>query len=352
MVGGAAMTRRATRLRFFSASAFASLTVLLGATHAGADPTAAERATAEALFQQGTELMSEKRYANACEKFEGSQQLDPALGTMLRLADCYDRAARSASAWALFREAASLARTRGEPDRERIAVERANDLEKRLSKLEIRVDRKNVPPGFEVQLNGTNVPRASWDTPMPVDPGQQRISVSAPDRIAWSTTVQMGVGQETRTVEIPSLAPKPRGESHETNGSVANQGVAADGSGSTRTTLRGVGYVAGSFAIAGLAVGGVLAFKAHSANDQSLAQCKFDDPNACTQQGKDDRDHAKGLADGATIAVLASGAVLAGSIVLLLSTRGAEPRAPAAHAIKASPTVSTTGAGLRLEGTW
>ena len=351
MVGGAAMTGRTTGLRLLSASALASLTVLLGATQAGADPTAAERATAEALFQQGTDLMSEKRYANACEKFEGSQQLDPALGTMLRLADCYDRAARSASAWALFREAASLARTRGETERERMAVERANELEKRLSKLEIRIDRKNVPSGFEVQLNGMNVPRASWDTPMPVDPGQQRISVSAPDRIAWSTTVQT-VGQETRTVEIPALAAKPRSEAHEANAGVANPSVAADGSGGTRTTLRGVGYVAGSFAIAGLAVGGLLAYKAHSANEQSLAQCKFDDPNACTQQGKDDRDRAKALGDGATIAFIGSGAVLAGSIVLLLSTRGAEPRAPASRAISASPTVSTTGAGFRLEGTW
>jgi hypothetical protein len=344
------MTRGTRRSYFLSASVAASLSMFL-AGRASADPTAAERSTAEALFQQGTDLMAEKRYAPACEKFEGSQQLDPALGTMLRLADCYDRAARSASAWALFREAASFARTRGEADRERMATERAADLEKRLSRLEIRVDRKTAPPNLEIQLNGMTVPRATWDTPMPVDPGQVRVSASAPDKTGWSTTLQIGPGQDVRTVEIPTLVTKPRGDTHEI-GAAATTAAATDGQGGARTTLRSVGYVAGSLGIAGLAVGGLLTFKAHDANQQSLSQCRFDDPNACTAQGKEQRDRAKALGDGATIVFVASTAVLAGGIVLLLSSRGTEPHAPVVHEIKASATASPTGAGLRLEGTW
>jgi serine/threonine-protein kinase len=295
--------------------------------------------------------MSEKRYPPACEKFEGSQQLDPALGTMLRLADCYDRAARSASAWALFREAASLARTRGEAERERIATERAAELEKRLSKLEIRVDRKNAPPGLEIQLNAMNVPRASWDTPMPVDPGPQRISASAADKTSWSTTLQIAPGQEVRTVEIPVLAARPRPDGHDANALAGANVTAGEGSGGGRANLRGVGYVAGSLAIAGVAIGSLLTFKAHDANQQSLAQCRFDDPNACTPQGKDERDHAKALGDGATIVFIASGAILASSVVLLLSTRATEPRAQLRE-LKAAATASPNGAGLRLEGTW
>src|SRR6185436_9458711 len=72
----------------------------LAATPASAEThAAAESAAAEALFQQAAALMQDGKYREACEKFEGSQELEPALGTQLRLADCYDRAGRTASAW-------------------------------------------------------------------------------------------------------------------------------------------------------------------------------------------------------------------------------------------------------------
>ena len=66
-----------------------------------AEPSARDRAAAEATFRQATALMDEERFAEACEKFAASQDLDPGLGTLLHLADCYDRAGRTASAWAL-----------------------------------------------------------------------------------------------------------------------------------------------------------------------------------------------------------------------------------------------------------
>ncbi len=47
------------------------------------------RAAAEALFSEGRSLSAKGRYAEACPKFEASQQLDPGLGTMLNLAECY-----------------------------------------------------------------------------------------------------------------------------------------------------------------------------------------------------------------------------------------------------------------------
>ncbi len=343
------MIRRSMTIRAAVAAIAVSTSLLFETGTAWAEPSAAERATAEALFQQGTELMNESRFAPACEKFEGSQQLDPALGTMMRLADCYDRIAKTASAWALFRDAISLARTRGEAARERFATERAADLEKRLSKLELRVDRKNAPAGLEIQVNGMTVPRATWDAAFPVDPGPQRITASAPDRIAWSMTLQLPAGSEARSVDVPALAPKPRPEPQDPGAGATR---AADlGANGRSDTLRNVAYVAGSFGIAGLAVGGVLSFKAYDANQQSLQQCRFSDPNACTAQGKDTRDRAKGFADVATVAFVASGALIAGGVALLLTTRSTDSRAPT-HELKASPTASLNGAGIRLEATW
>jgi hypothetical protein len=110
--------------------------------------------------------------------------------------------------------------------------------------------------------------------------------------------------------------------------------------------------VAGSFAVAGLAVGGILSYKAYDANQQSLSQCRFEDVTACTPQGKEMRDRAKDFANGATLAFVASGTVLAGSIVLLVSARPTEPRPPPPRELKASASLSGSSMGVRLEGTW
>src|SRR5437868_1261848 len=79
----------------------------LGAQSAG------DKATSEALFSDGRKLMADKKYGEACPKFEASLKLDPGLGAMLNLADCYEKNGQTASAWAEFREASASARASG-----------------------------------------------------------------------------------------------------------------------------------------------------------------------------------------------------------------------------------------------
>jgi len=342
------MTKERNRRHFVRHTAVAfslAAAVLLPAAPAHADPTPSERAAAEALFQQGTSLMQEKQYAKACEKFEGSNQLDPALGTMLRLADCYDRMGKTASAWAFFRESASLARTRNEGEREKIANDRASDLEKRLSKIELKVDAKNAPPGLEIRLNNAAIPRASWDAPLPVDPGKQQIDVSAPERAGWSTTVDVPEGPSLQAIEVPALAVK-----HAPVATAPPPG--AEPSPSHGSTQRTIGYVLGGVALAGLATSGFFTWRAYDSKQQSLDHCRPEDPSACTQEGVDQRADAKKWATAATVAVGISAPMLAGGIVLLL----AAPRAETAHASRAglSPAVGFVrrGATLGVKGTW
>jgi len=61
---------------------------------------------------------------------------DPAVGTLLYLAECLEKSGRTASAWATFREASSAARASGQAERARIGQERASKLESRLVRLD------------------------------------------------------------------------------------------------------------------------------------------------------------------------------------------------------------------------
>src|SRR5262249_47887266 len=103
------------------------------------------KATAEALFADGRRLMITGEYASACPKFAASQKLDPAVGTELNLANCYEKLGQTASAWAEFRSAAAAARSIGSKDREQLAVDRSKTLETKLSYLTITTARP-LPP--------------------------------------------------------------------------------------------------------------------------------------------------------------------------------------------------------------
>src|SRR5258706_8273705 len=119
--------------------------------------SAGDKATSEALFGDGRRLMSQGNYAQACPKFEASLKLDPGVGAMLNLADCYEKNGQTASAWAEFREAGSAARAAGSKDREDLARSRAAALEPKLSRLTIKAGNKAV----QVKRDGSPVEAAA-----------------------------------------------------------------------------------------------------------------------------------------------------------------------------------------------
>src|ERR1051325_9814246 len=70
-------------------------------------------ALAEQLFNEGRALAKANNWTAACPKFEQSLRYDPALGTRLNLATCYEKTGRLASAWSLYRESAGFAAKEG-----------------------------------------------------------------------------------------------------------------------------------------------------------------------------------------------------------------------------------------------
>ena len=169
-----------------------------------------EKVLAETLFQRGLSLMGEKRYEAACDHLRQSMDIEPAIGTMLYLADCYERIGRTASAWALFAEASSTSRAEGQLDRAALAKERAAALRERLCKIAILLGDTKETPGLQVRTDGVLASAATWDLALPVDPGPHQVEISAPGFEPFRAEVRVTPPCETvTTLRVPALKQKP-----------------------------------------------------------------------------------------------------------------------------------------------
>jgi serine/threonine-protein kinase len=175
---------------------------------ARAQVSAEEKATAEAVFEEGMRLIKVGNFAEACPKFEMSQRVEPAVGTMLYLAECYENTNRTASSWAMFREAASLAETSNQVERMKTAQARAKRLEPRLAWLTIDVPKDPAVPGLQIRRNGVPVSAELSGTASPVDPGEVLVEATAPGYLPYSTKVKVAAKGRV-SVTIPALQPSP-----------------------------------------------------------------------------------------------------------------------------------------------
>src|SRR5688572_6405870 len=166
-------TRTFPRMRW----AVVSLSLVLSAAEARAE--AYDSAGAEVLFREGKQLMNEKDYAAACPKLAESYRLDPATGSLLALALCYERAGKLASAWVAYTDAAARAKREGQTDREQGAKARARELEPKLARLIVNVEAPDTP-GLEVTRDGVQLGAAALGSAIPVDHGEHVVEARAP----------------------------------------------------------------------------------------------------------------------------------------------------------------------------
>ena len=165
------------------------------------------RAAAEQLFVRGRELMAAGKYREACAKLEESQRLDPAPGTLLNLASCYDKGGQTASAWAAYKQAASAAEVAGRRAWAVQARTRAQQLEPKLARLTVVGPPPPRVPGLSVLRDGVPLGQQEWGEPIPLDPGEHVVEATAPGHVAWRQTVSLSNSDET--VTIPPLAKEP-----------------------------------------------------------------------------------------------------------------------------------------------
>src|ERR1700679_1006853 len=130
-------------------------------------------AAVEALFSEGKRLAGEGRFAQARPKFLATHTLEHRLGTLLNLADCYEKNGQLASAWARFVEAKTLAGRASQPERATFAGQHASALEPRRSTLTIVIDHPS--DGLVVKRDGVVVDPAAYGVAVPVDGGPHTI---------------------------------------------------------------------------------------------------------------------------------------------------------------------------------
>ena len=165
--------------------------VLFTTTFASADA-----ATAEALFSEGRRLYADGNYAAACTKFEESNKADPAIGTQLNLAMCWEKLGKTASAWAMYMQVANATSSSGRSDRAQFAQSHAAALLPTLSKLAI-----TAPAGTSIRVDGAPWSAALTGIATPVDPGRHTIEASAPNK-TFRRVVDVPANAATITVAV------------------------------------------------------------------------------------------------------------------------------------------------------
>ncbi|HYQ14521.1 MAG TPA: hypothetical protein VEQ58_02150 [Polyangiaceae bacterium] len=305
-----------------------SLTLSLGlslAPSAHAEASTQEKALASRLFDEGSKLMASGQASAACGKYAESKRLDPQLGTLLYLGECYAKVGKTASAWVSFKEADDIAAQRRDPRAAKIR-ERLANVEKTLSNLVIVVA-DDEPADLEVRQDGALVGRAAWGTPLPIDPGEHEITATSAS--TKPRTVQALVEKEPRTVTVtlppleylpkPPVAPEAKPEPVVAAASTPR----ADHRSWLTQHQKTLALVAGGVGVVGVGVGTAFGLMAKSTYDDSAADCDHD---VCGRVGHEHRQSAFTQANVATAAFGVGAAALIGGTVLWLTAPRAEPQ--------------------------
>ncbi len=316
---------------------------------AAAQTTPQDQAIAQSLYDEAKKLMAASQWADACPKIEESQRLDPTPVTEFYLADCYERAGRTASAWTTFLDLAATEHKNGGAkagEREKVARDRARALEPRLTQLVIDVPAAVRVAGLVVKRDGEVMREGQWGTPVAVDPGKHTLEASAPGKTTWTTTEDIEAAGTSTTVHVQALvdAPTevvaPAGAPTPLPSNVPDNPPA-----SSSSPLKTVGLVVGGVGVAGLVAGGIFGAVALSKNSSANSgHCggSLGGANQCDPTGVGLRSDAVNAGNISTIAFIAGGVLAAGGATLWFV-------APTGR-VQAAPAVGANGGGVLLRG--
>jgi tetratricopeptide (TPR) repeat protein len=307
--------------------------VLIASGAAHAQGTSSETA-AVALFDEGRKLMAQGKFAEACPKLAESERLAPNGGTLLNLAECYEKNGQTASAWVALKDVAARANAVGKADVEKRALARAAALEPNLARLTVVVPAASDVPGLEVKRDGVTLGHAEFGVAIPVDPGAHLVEATAPQKKKWTAQLTVAAKDASARVTLalednpdatpPATTPPPTAPTSEPPPATPAAPEQPPSSGGS--TQRTIGLVVGAVGLAGVALGSYFGLAAKSKNDDALQNCRTS--TLCSSTGLSLTDDAKNDATISTIAFAAGGVALVTGVVLFLTAPSSS--APAA----------------------
>lgn len=167
---------------------------------------------AQALFDSAKERLKIGDWTRACEMFQKSMDLEPAVSTLVKIARCREHEGSLASAWYDYEKALKLNRDVDQSERRRQqldAVIRADiaRLKARLPRLRILVT--NPPTDLQILRDGQPLPLSAIGEPLPVDPGVHELTGRANGFLERTLRIEVTEGQ-TANAELALEAAPPK----------------------------------------------------------------------------------------------------------------------------------------------
>jgi hypothetical protein len=233
---------------------------------------------------------------------------------------CHESEGRTASAWAEFGEALTLALKDGRVDRATVAREHGARLEPNLSRLTVRVPTSvSVLAGLQISQDGTELGRPTWGMALPVDPGEHQIVVKAPGKKTWTRFIVVAPEADRQDLEVAPLeddvqAVAPRA-----------QEASKTSAPSTGSGLRNAAWIIGGTGVALLGIGGYFGIRAIGDHNKATNRCSS--ASCADLEGVRANESSQNEAELSTAGFALGGAAV-GVAAFLYFTSGAQAAPP------------------------
>ncbi len=305
------------------------------------EATSADLGGAKAEFANAQKLFKAGKYAEALPLFRNVADNTRSPNARLYVGHCLEQLGKIVDAYKTFelivKELTEHPEEKYEPTREAALAELAM-LNVRVGKVVISLT--EIPADAVVTLDGLRIEEKDFGSSIVVTPGSHHIEASAGGAAPVRRDVKLD-GGEVKTVilslkkdDAPAAAAPPAPSSD----------VKPADNGSSGSSMRTIGYVAGGVGVLGLGLFTVTGLMAKSTFDKLDSECK----GGCSDAGHlGDIDHGKSLQTTANIGLVVGLVGLGtGAALVLLGGKGADSAA-SSPAGKARPALgaSVTGRG-------